>query len=121
MNDYIINPWFFYYINMANDVLGVLWLGAVISVATAVVAGCVVTGSYEAKEPGWRRIWVPILKKAIVVAVLCVSGIILVPSREAIIQMTIASKVTYTNVKAVKKEAKHLVDYVITKSKELSK
>jgi len=121
MNDYIINPWFFYYIGIADSLHTALVVFQVIATLYMILSSlCCYVGLTEDK-PDLVRIWKPWFKKSTVAFLVLLPTLILFPSRETIIQMTIASKVTYTNVKAVKKEAKDLVDYVITKSKELAK
>lgn len=121
MNDYIINPWFFYYIGMADNLHITLVAFQVIVTLTMILSAFVCFVGFNEGEPDWIRIWKPWLKKSTVIFLILLPTLIILPSRETIIQMTIASKITYTNVKAIKKEAKDLVDYVITKSKEFNK
>ena len=123
MNDYIINPWFFYLISIVNSVgvisIMVCILGSIVSlVLGAVWSDC---DKDIQKQKDLIGICKKYLRVSIVVSALSLLVFVFTPGKETMIQMAVASKVTYTNLKAVKKEAKDLVDYVITKSKELAK
>lgn len=127
MNDYIINPWFFYWLDVVpviikwSTVLG--GLGAVScfiafiffaiskdkdsGLDTKEIACCAVVSRH-------------IFKISVPLFIIGMTLSAFIPSRQAMIQMAVASKATYSNVEKIKTTAKEFVDYVIDKSKELS-
>jgi len=127
MNDYIINPWFFYWASFANK--AIFSIGAL--AALFGVISILIWLSYAEESKRYKPNPDEVQKRKTagyimsVACVVCCMLLVIIPNKQTLIQMVIAEKVTYSNVEKVSKKieqtSKSLVDYIITKSKEFNK
>ena len=101
---YIINPWIFYLISLADSFK---WASGIIAIITLII-------SILAYEDDVR------LAK-ILFAIACISCVIclLIPSKDVCYKMLIASQVTTENINNAKETIKDVVDYIIEASKNI--
>ena len=117
---YYINPIWFYLIDVSTGIKTILYiLGGASLVVCAVVFPlwaldrCAGLTDLEDDE---KKI-VIIFKKIIIAGIISLFIGILVPSKEACVEMMIASQVTHENVTATKEEIYEIIDYVTDKVK----
>lgn len=101
---YIINPWIFYLISLADSFK---WASGIVAIIAIIL-------SFLAYEEGVK------LAK-ILFAVACVSCVIclLIPSQNVCYKMLVASQLTTENINNAKETIKNIVDYIIEASKNI--
>lgn len=98
----IINPWVFYFIGVADSIVRVVTVLAVISVvvfAVAALFSLIMLGEYEVDDDGFKIVS-SITKKAAVLAAIFFTLSAFVPHENTITKMLIARNVTYERVEA---------------------
>lgn len=117
--DYIINPSWFYWIEVANTVKICSFIAAVILICLSVILAVSshIDGDFceheDAKKK--RKVMAVCL---VALALFSVVGIF-VPSKQTLIEMMIAKKATYDNVSWTLEQVKEAVDYIISAIKEI--
>lgn len=117
--EYIINPSWFYWIEVANAVKICSFVAATILLCASIVLAVVshdddFFGDHEdAKKK--RKVMAACL---VALALFSVVGIF-VPSKQTLIEMMIAKKATYDNVSWTIEQVKEAVDYIISAIKEI--
>ena len=136
---YIINPWFFYFVNL----LGSFWtlISIVLFLAIIGVVGFSVWWIMEAfnsdffvhddnnehddNESPFAKFCKKIIKISVIVTIISAVLMVAVPSEETVNKMMISSFITKENVEKIKEEtkegAKEIVDYIAEKAIELKK
>ena len=141
---YIINPWFFYFVNL----LGSFWtlISIVLFLAIIGVVGFSVWWLMEAynsdffvhdddnehdnnehddNESPFAKFCKKIIKVSVIVTIISAVLMVAVPSEETVNKMMISSFITKENVEKIKEEtkegAKEIVDYIAEKAIELKK
>ena len=141
---YIINPWFFYFVNL----LGSFWtlISIVLFLAIIGVVGFSVWWLMEAynsdffvhdddnehdnnehddNESPFAKFCKKIIKISVIVTIISAVLMVAVPSEETVNKMMISSFITKENVEKIKEEtkegAKEIVDYIAEKAIELKK
>lgn len=117
--EYIINPMWFYWIEVA-DTIEALSIGAmVILLISAIILAATASIDDEFKENNAAK-----TKRNVMV--LCLIGLaisafvcIIVPSRDTLISMQIAKLATHDNVNLTVDKIKEIVDYIISAVKEI--
>ena len=121
MNDYIVNPWLFYLM----DLLG--WVDRLtppLIVLSTIVLTMLIIVLFLGHDDDTYRPFIPLCKRwlrilAFVIGLMTLINFAL-PSSDTVLKMVIASQVTHTNLDKAKDGAKELVDYIIEKAESLS-
>ena len=130
---YIINPWFFYFVNL----LGSFWtlISIVLFLAIIGAVGFSVWWLMETynsdffvhddNESPFAKFCKKIIKVSVIVTIISAVLMVAVPSEETANKMMISSFITKENVEKIKEEtkegAKEIVDYIAEKAIELKK
>lgn len=119
MSNYIINPMWFYWLNVIDTLKSVLFCISFVVSGLSIMVCLVFVGT------GWvedeLKTVVPLVKKFIPVVIISVSLCtisIFIPSKTTMIEMELARHVTYTNAENAKEDIREIVDYIIEKAKE---
>ena len=117
MNDYIINPMWFYWLDLLSDLEC-----AICIIAGTVLVGIVVLLIISATKifEGWdneeKDLGKKIAKKAIKLSVIPIGLLFivaLIPSKETMYQMMIAKYITHENINLSVEAVKSAVDYIV--------
>ena len=130
---YIINPWFFYFVNL----LGSFWtlISIVLFLAIIGTVGFSVWWLMEAyvsdffvhddNESPFAKFCKKIIKVSVIVTIISAVLMVAVPSEETANKMMISSVITKENIEkakeGAKEGAKEIVDYIAEKAIELKK
>lgn len=117
MNNYIINPMWFYWLDLLSD------LECAICVITGVIGVCIfiilVISSTKIFD-GWndeeKALGKKMAKKAIklsIIPICMIFIIVLIPSKETMYQMMIAKYITHENINLSVEAVKSAVDYIV--------
>lgn len=117
MTGYVINPWFFYWLQIINALAIFIWIIGV--VLLAIVAICwfapIVGGDLTAQESYIK------IRKALLISIgVCILAI-LIPSKETLISMELAKHVTYENVNIFIEKTEEAADYIVDKIEDSKK
>lgn len=104
MNEYIINPWLIY----LADILPCLGFFCVISGIVTIALACVASSESDKAA-----------RNLVIISLVLFFIDILIPSRETIYSMAIASQVTTENIEIAKDTIKSGVDYIFEKMEVL--
>ena len=118
--DYIINPSWFYWIEVSDCIKGCAIGAAVILLIAAIVLAIAAKSDddfCEYKSANAKR---KVLIYCLVALAVCVAVIIFVPSKQTLIEMMIARTATYDNVSWTVDQIKEVVDYIITAFKDVN-
>ena len=118
--DYIINPSWFYWIEVADCIKGCAIVAAVILLCAAIVLAIVAKMDDDFDEHGHANVKRKVFIYCLVALAVCVAVIIFVPSKRTLIEMMIARKATYDNVSWTVDQIKEVVDYIITAFKDVN-
>lgn len=130
---YIINPWFFYFVNL----LGSFWtlISIVLFLAIIGAVGFSVWWLMEAyvsdffvhddNESPFAKFCKKIIKVSVIVTIISAVLMVAVPSEETVNKMMISSFITKENIEkakeGAKEGAKEIIDYIAEKAIELKK
>lgn len=114
MNDYYINPSWFYWINVADNLRMVLIISLIL-IASGTVIGVPILSEACGDEISYKKL----LKKCIIILCICIAGLVFIPSKDTCIEMIVAQTVTPANVNYAKGEVKDVIDYVFDKINEV--
>ena len=126
---YIINPWFFYFVNL----LGSFWtlISIVLFLSIISTFGFSVWWLVEAyvsdffvhddNESSFAKFCKKIIKVSVIVTIISAVLMVAVPSEETANKMMISSCITKENIEEAKEGAKEIVDYIAEKAIELKK
>ena len=118
--NYIINPWFFYWINVANGMMTVSIVGLFVSGITF-IAGCIMVidninyGSDDKDYKNGKKL----LKISIPMLIVFVLFVIFIPDKSTLIEMQVSKMATYENAKLAVDSLKEFVDYIVEAAKSL--
>lgn len=119
MSDYIINPMWFYWLNVIDTLKYVLCsVGAVFALISVVLFIIFIASAWAEDE---LESSMPFVKKFIPVVIISFSLVMIsvfIPSKTTMIEMELARHVTYTNAENAKEDIREIVDYIIEKAKE---
>jgi len=122
--NYIINPSWFYWLNVVDGIKTALLVVAIV----AVIVGAIFLVSYfSALEEycGWHgkegtfkpSKWDLLCKKisiaSVIVTAICIMGLVFIPSKNTLIEMQIAQMATYENAQWTVDSLKSVVDYIV--------
>lgn len=110
--DYIINPMWFYWLQVADDMKFLFELVGLICgvIATAIWLGAVGSGETSIEEG--KRVAKIAKRFAIVFCLVFIIGIF-IPSKQTLIEMEIAKHATYSNVESIKEQITDAADYIL--------
>lgn len=118
--NYIINPMWFYWVNVVDTLVAAL---IVLSILTAVF--CVISGvftlttlEYGADDEDHKAAK-RIFKWCIVTAVIAAIAVILIPTKNTLLEMQIARYATYENAEITIDAIKSAVDYIVDAMKSV--
>lgn len=113
----IINPWFFYLVNLLDRVLIVTIIVLIISTIGVVFTLFVLSDECcsDEEEAKTCKKWNKISMIALLISTFM---LVATPSKETVYEMVVASYITENNIEAAKDNAKDLVDYIIDKCDE---
>lgn len=100
-----INPWFFYFMSVMDNLSAAIFFG--IFITAAVLVFYVVCSIDDVTPDSKQRV-----KKCLVILLVLVVSAIIVPSQEVLMNMTIAKLVTPDNANSVLDAIKAASDYV---------
>lgn len=117
---YYINPMWFYLMSVSTGLKTFLCILGTISLIICAIAfiSLIIDSYYISTDLEDDKKIVKIFKKIMIAGVISILIGTLVPSKEACIEMMIASQVTHENVTATKEEIYEIIDYVTDKVKE---
>ena len=114
----IINPWFFYFISIAD---GIKLLFGSIALISGIIGFMI---EFIDLISGFEEIPNTIRSKMKFFIIICIISVILnilTPSQTTLTQMIIAQNLTYENIELTKKQGKELIDYILKITKENEK
>ena len=124
---YIINPWFFYFTSLFDNLQILSIIVFSISLIVAIIFGvcwcCEMNDNdcFECEDN--KTPLIEFLKKmfkaSIITVIVSATLMAIIPSEETINKMIISSAFTKENIEGVKTDAKELVDYIVEKAAEL--
>ncbi len=117
--DYIINPLWFYWIEVSDCIKGCAMAAAIILLTAAIVLAIVAKMDDDFDEHRSANAKRKVLIYCLVALAVCVAVIIFVPSKRTLIEMMIARKATYDNVSWTLEQVKEAVDYIISALKDI--
>lgn len=119
----IISPFFFYFINLVDNVWGVSIAAAIVSgVVVCVLLVCCACES-ESECDSFNNIYneryKKVTRRSILICVISIVICLFVPSKETMIEMAIAKNVTSQNIELAKDSIKGVIDYTIESVEKL--
>lgn len=115
----VISPWIFYAINALNKLSIILWIVGVALPACFFGYYCVVLlGLYidvDEEIIEFKKKQKSNIKKVIIATIVCVLGIVAIPSEKTMYKMLVAKYVTYENIDKATESIKDGVDYIFEK------
>jgi len=118
MNDYIIDPIIFYFIELADSIDGFTIAVAVVS-AIFLIVSFIIKWCIELDLDSNSTFRFKPNKALIVTIIISITLNILVPSGEACKKMLISSLITEKNIESTKEEVKEIVDYIFEKFEQM--
>ena len=119
----IISPFFFYFINLVDNVWGVSIAASVVSgvVICVLLVCCVCESDSECDSFNniYNERYKKITRRSILICVVSVAICLFVPSKETMIEMAIAKNVTAQNIELAKDSIKGVIDYTIESVEKL--
>lgn len=117
--DYIINPYWFYWIEVADTIKGISIGAMVIFLIAAIILAATAHIDYMFKDNNEGDAKKKVLFICIVGLFLSALVCIFVPSEKTLIEMQIAKMATHNNVDLTIDKIKEIVDYIINGIKEV--
>lgn len=111
--NYIINPIWFYWINVADELRCIAIIAIVLSGVATLVLTFVALVNSDWKEDDEFQFAIKILKKTIVIFVISCITLVFLPSKNTLIEMQIAKYVTKENAELTIDAIKTAVDYIM--------
>ena len=113
----IINPWFFYLVNLLDRALVVAIIVLIMSVIGTVFTFFVLTDEscFDEEDTKIMKKW---NKVSVIALLISTFMLIAIPSKETVYEMVVASYITENNIEAAKDSAKDLIDYIVDKCDE---
>ena len=114
MTGYVINPWFFYWLQIVNALSIFTWIiGAILLIIIVIWWIYLIAENDETVQNAYIRV-----KKGLFTAIgICILAI-LIPSEKTLIRMELAKHVTYENVEIFLEDTKKAADYIIDQIKK---
>ena len=113
MNNYIINPSIFYWMNVLDTVRGITLFCSITSMATLIVLAIAYLICINTEEYTDAKIYKKVLPVAAIIAVISSIIVIFVPDKRTSMEMLIARTATYENAQLTVQGIKEIVDYIV--------
>lgn len=110
MNGYIINPAWFYWVNVVNHTKAIMFIFAAVLLLSAIGAYLVFMDALFAEE---RERYEKVIPKMAIAGIVCVIIAIFIPTKETLIEMQIAKYATWENTEWTVGVIKEAVDYIV--------
>lgn len=117
--DYIINPSWFYWIEVADCIKGCALVAAIILLIAVIILAIVAKISDDFGETKEAKVQRKVLLYCLIGLAVSAAVVIFVPSKRTLIEMMIAQKATYDNVSWTIEQVKEAVDYIVTAIKDI--
>lgn len=123
---YYINPIWFYLSDICYSTKGVM-LGMAITLVCFGLIGYLITSGIatewefhlNSEDEKKQEKWFKRFKVSIILGIIAMFLFCIIPSKEGVTKMMIASVVTQENVQSIKGDAKELIDYITEKAIEI--
>lgn len=109
MNGYIINPAWFYWVNIADGIKIIMSLLAVVSLVATFISTLI---SLDDTDTDTSKNFEKMALKMFIVAMVCIIISLFIPSKETLIEMQIAKYATWENAEWTVDAIKDLADYI---------
>ena len=109
MNEYIINPAWFYWINIADGIKTIISLLAVASLVASFLSALI---SLDDTDTATSKKFEKMALKMFIIAIVCIIISLFIPSKETLIEMQIAKYATGENGEWTTDAIKDVVDYI---------
>lgn len=110
MNEYIINPRWFYWVSIAEELKTLcamaILVGVIVMVLALIFAAC---DCFDEKQGFIRKL----LVVSISILVVSIIGAVFIPSKETLISMMVAKYATHENIQIGIETIKDIVNYII--------
>lgn len=123
---YIINPWFFYFIGIAEGLKAFFSVFTAISALAIIFLGVFLAVSnfdvdvpFDKKNDELIKTLAKWFKRSIIATIVFALMLVITPTSATLNKMMISSLVTKENLETVKTNAKDLIDYIAEKAEEL--
>lgn len=113
MNNYIINPSIFYWMNVLDTVRGITLVCSIISVATLAVVAIFYLICINTEDYTEVKTFKKLLPIAAIIAAISSAIVIFVPDKRTSMEMLIARTATYENAQLTVQGIKEVVDYIV--------
>lgn len=110
MNGYIINPAWFYWVNIVNGIKTIMSLLAGASLVASFLSALI---SLDETDTATSKKFEKIALKMFIVAMVCIIISLFIPSKETLIEMKIAEYATLENAEWTVDAIKDAVDYIV--------
>lgn len=117
---YIVNPWFFYLIDICDELNIISEVFCCLMFILALGICIAIPILKTEKQDDFVKLFTKSLKNFCIIGIIMFAISIATPSKETCEKMIIASIITEENIDAGKEEAKELIDYVFEKIDELN-
>lgn len=117
--DYIINPSWFYWIEVADYTKGIAFGVAIILIIAVIVLAIMAKMSADFNEEKEAKVLLKVLLYCLIGLAVSSAVAIFVPSKKTLMEMQIARLATRSNVEFTIAQVKEIVDYIINAMKEL--
>lgn len=111
--NYIINPMWFYWINVVDTLRLVVSVTICISTAAALVAAIIAVVNSDWQDDGEYKLAVKVFKRMIALFVILCVALVFLPSKNTLIEMQIARYATQENAELTIDAIKSAVDYIV--------
>lgn len=118
--NYIINPMWFYWVNVADTLVVILAVLFVFAMVSCVITGIftITTLMYGADDEDHKAAK-RIFKRCFIAAAVSAVAVILIPTKNTLIEMQIARYATYENVEITIDTIKSAADYIVDAMKSV--
>lgn len=109
MSEYIINPTWFYWVNIVNSVKTIMLMLTIISLIATLFTAFFSLDEEDSESKYYEKIAL----KMSVVTIVCLIIAVFIPTKETLIEMQIAKYATWENTEWTIEAIKDVVDYII--------
>ena len=114
MGTSVIDPKWFYWMDVSLALEWVAWIISLIGVtAILILVVFEVTDQFDRPDIKWIKVLLPITLLSVVV-------VCLIPSKDTMITMLVAEMITYENIELTKESAMTLIDYIVEQVKGIT-
>ena len=111
--NYIIDPMWFYWVNVVDWLKGVALVNAIIATVTGFIRFVIVLSDKDWDSESEHKQKMKIVRALAVIAVIAVIVSAFIPSKQTLIEMQVAKFATYENAEWTVETIKQAVDYIV--------